>query len=107
MSDESLEDRVESLESGQSKILGKLDELLGGVHEKAEEHTEKRLDRPTEIQEMVRMELERKDREAKEAADKDSEKSERQTIREQLAKLTEAKPVAPQPRRQRIMWGKR
>ena len=108
MSDEG--ERIQSLDDiaeRQSRLEAKLDQLLGGVHEKAEKHTEKRLDRPTEIQEMVRMELERKDREAKEAADKDSEKSERQTIREQLAKLTEAKPVAPQPRRQRIMWGKR
>ena len=66
-----------------------------------------KLDRPSEVQEMVRMELERAEAEKRRQADAESEKSERQTIREQLAKLTEGKPVQPQPRRQRIMWGKR
>jgi hypothetical protein len=99
--------RVESLETGQSKILGKLDELIGGGHAKAEAHEERRLDRPSTIEEQVRAELDRKDREARTAAEKDAEKSERDTMRETLAKLTEAAPVQPQPRRQRVMWGKR
>lgn len=102
MSDEpaGTEDRLDRLER-------KLDELLAGGHAKAEAHEEKRLDRPTEVQEMVRMELERADAERKKAADGEAEKSERQTIREQIAKLTEQKPESPQPRRQRVMWGKR
>jgi hypothetical protein len=102
-----LTDRVESLETGQSKILGKLDELIGGAHAKAEAHEERRLDRPSTVEEQVRAELERKDREAKTAAEKDAEKSERQSMQEALAKLTEVKPMQPQPRRQRIMWGQR
>ena len=108
MSDET--ERIQSLDDiaeRQSRLEAMLEQLMGRTHDAAEKHTEKRLDRPTEIQEMVRMELERKDRESRAAAEAESEKSERQTIKEQLARLTEAKPVAPQPRRQRVMWGKR
>ena len=108
--DDKLEDRVERLESGQSKILSKLDELIGTgskAHQAAEQHQAERLDRPSTIEEQVRMELDRKEQEAKATAEKDAEKSERATIKEQLAKLTESKPLPPQPRRQRVMWGKR
>jgi hypothetical protein len=104
-----LEDRVESLETGQSKILSKLDEILGisgKPHKAAEQREEQHLDRPTTVQEQVRAELARADAERKAQADADAEKSEQQTMRETLAKLTEAKPAQPQPRRQRTMWGK-
>lgn len=102
-----LTDRVERLETGQSSIIAKLDELLASGHAKAEQRTEAKLDRPSTIEEQVRMELERKDREAKAAADKDAEKTERETIAQRLAKLEEQPPRPPQPRRQRVMWGKR
>lgn len=105
--DPALEDRVEHLEEGQNKILAKLDDLLGGVHDKAAEHTEERLGRPATIEEQVKAELERRDAEAAAKKAKEEEKSEQQSLREMLAKLTEAKPVQPQPRRQRLMWGKR
>jgi hypothetical protein len=103
-----LTDRVERLESGQSRILGKLDQLLSGTgkaHEAAEEHEERRLDRPSSIEEQVRAELARADEEKAKAAEADADKTERQTIRETLAKLTEVPPRQPQPRRQRAMWG--
>jgi hypothetical protein len=105
-----LEDRVERLESGQGRILSKLDELLGTgspAHEAAEEHEETRLGRPSSIEEQVRAELQRAEDEKRKAADAESEKSERQTIRDTLARLTETKPEQPQPRRQAVMWGKR
>lgn len=102
-----LEDRVESLETGQSKILSKLDELLKGAHSKAEQHQADKLDRPSSIEEQVRMELARKEREAAEATAKDQAKTERETLAQRLAKLEEKPPVQPQPRRQRLMWGPR
>ena len=102
-----LEDRVERLETGQSKILSKLDEIIGGVHGKAEQRTEAKLDRPSSIEEQVRMELERKDREAAERAAKDADKGERETLAQRMAKLEEQAPVPPQPRRQRVTWGPR
>jgi hypothetical protein len=111
--DDTLEDRVERLETGQGRLVSKIDEVLSllgtgsKAHAAAQHHEEQRLDRPTTIEEQVRAELARKDAEAKSAADADADKSERQTIRDQLAKLTEAKPVAPQPKRQRFMWGPR
>jgi hypothetical protein len=104
-----IEDRVERLESGQGRILAKLDELLGGGKPApaAAEPGDTTTGRPSTIEEQVRAELARKDAEARAAADKDAEQSERQTIRDQIAKLTEAKPVVPQPKRQRVMWGPR
>ena len=41
-----LEGRVEHLETGLSKIMGKLDELLTGGHRAAEKHEGDKLDRP-------------------------------------------------------------
>jgi hypothetical protein len=111
--DDKLEDRVERLETGQGRVTSKLDEVLallgsgGRAHAAAQQHEEQHLDRPSTVEEQVRAELARKDAEAKAAADADAEKSERQTIREQIAKLTESKPAAPQPKRQRVMWGPR
>jgi hypothetical protein len=108
-----LEDRVESLETGQSRISAKIDEILGlvsgkaaKVHKAAEQHEETKLGRPSTIAEQVRAELAEaeQDKAAKDAAQQ--QQTEQQQIREQIAKLTEAKPVQPQPRRQRVMWGK-
>jgi hypothetical protein len=102
-----LEGRVEHLETGLSKITGKLDELLTGGHRAAEQHEGDKLDRPTEVQEQVRAELERAKAEESAAAKAEGEKAEKQTMAQRLAKLEERPPVQPQPRRQRAMWGKR
>jgi uncharacterized protein YjcR len=106
----SVEDRVERLEDGQSRILGKLDELLGTGHAKAEQHTEQRLDRPSTIEEQVRSELAKAEAEKSAAAKADAEKAEHMSVAEQVAelraKLTEQKPQRPQPKRERVMWGK-
>jgi hypothetical protein len=107
------EERIHSIDEQASRLdrlEAKLDQLLGTgskVHAEAEAHTERKLDRPSEVKEQVRMELARAKQEEAAAAEAEKDKSERQTIREQLAKLTEAKPEAPQPRRQRVMWGPR
>jgi hypothetical protein len=101
-----LEERVERLESGQESVLGKLDELLARGHATAGQHEADRLDRPSAIEEQVRAELDRAERERQAAADADAEKTERATIREQIARLAERPPAAPVPRRQRVIWGK-
>jgi hypothetical protein len=98
---------IDQIAARQDSIEAKLDQLLGTGHAKAEAREEKHLDRPSSVEEQVRAELARADAERKAAADAEAEKSERQTIREQIAKLTEARPEQPQPRRQRVMWGKR
>ncbi|HWM96729.1 MAG TPA: hypothetical protein VNO54_06695 [Streptosporangiaceae bacterium] len=96
-----LTDRVERLETSQTQILGKLDQLISGGQRKAAEHEETKLGRPTAVADQVTMELERRDQEAAEKASKEEFK----TVKETVAKLTEVKPVQPQPRRQRFMWG--
>jgi xanthine dehydrogenase iron-sulfur cluster and FAD-binding subunit A len=100
-------DRIDRLERGQTSILGKLDELIGGAHAKAEQHEAGHLGRPTSVEEQVRAELDRADAARKAQAEHDADKADRQSIRERLAALTETAPVAPQPRRQRFMWGGR
>lgn len=102
-----LEDRVERLETSQGTILGKLDELLGRAHGAAEDHTERRLGRPSSVEDQVRAELERADKARSEAADKAAAKKNHETLAERLARLEEKPPEAPQPRRQRMMWGPR
>jgi hypothetical protein len=109
MADDPEAERIQSLDSmaeRQDRIEAKLDQLLAGGHKQAEAREEQHLDRPSTVQEQVRAELARADAERKAQADAEAEKSEQQSMREQLAKLTEAKPVQPQPRRQRWVWGK-
>ena len=95
-----LSDRMDRLER-------KLDELLDAGQAKAAGHQETRLDRPSTVEEQVRAELERRDKEAAAKADSEAQASERQTVAERLAKLEEKAPAQPQPRRQRVMWGER
>jgi len=102
-----LEDRVERLEGGQNRILSKLDELIGGVHQRAEAGTEQRLGRPSTVEEQVQAELARRDKEAAEKASRDEQASEVKTLRQRIAELAEKPPEQPQPRRQRVMWGGR
>jgi hypothetical protein len=103
-----LGDRVDRLETGQGRIEAKIDQLIGGTGPTTTASDgDQPGGRPSDVAEQVRMELEARDRKAAEKAEKDAEKNERQTIRERLAKLTEAPPKQPQPRRQRFMWGER
>lgn len=109
-----LEDRVERLESGQTTMSGKIDEILGLIrggagkaHDAAADHEENRLDRPTTVEEQVRAELARADAERQAAADKDAEKSEMEQLKANVAALRETPPVPPQPKRERFMWGSR
>jgi hypothetical protein len=104
MADEpaSTENRLDRLEHMMEQLLAARPD-----HDKAQARQEQHLDRPSTVEEQVRMELAKAKTAEQDAADKDSEKSERQTIKDTLAKLTEAKPEQPQPRRQRLMWGPR
>lgn len=105
-----LEDRVERLEGSTGRIERMLEQLTGAAgkaHDAAEEHEEKHLDRPSSVAEMVKAELQKAEQEKAKADADAADKSERQSMKERLDKLMEAKPVAPQPRRQRLMWGPR
>lgn len=107
---DSLAERVDRQESMLDEILGM---LKGGGHRAAPRAGEAGGDegttggRPSSVAEQVRAELARAKEEERRQADADAVKSETQQLRERLAKLEETKPEAPQPRRQRIMWGSR
>jgi len=103
-----LEQRVERLETGQSQVLAKLDQLLGlrGKGGQGDDGETAPGGRP-DVAEQVRLELARAEQEKAAAAKAEAEKQEHETLRQRLAKLTEVTPAPPQPRRQRAMWGRR
>ena len=109
----SVEERVDRLEAGQQTLSDKLDEILGIVSRKppgqdaaiAGQHAPAR--RPASVEEQVQAELARAERERAAAAEAEAEKSDREQIKEQLAKLHEVAPAPPQRRSERVMWGSR
>ena len=109
----SVEERVDRLEAGQQTLSDKLDQLIGMVSRKPPGHADERdgptgsAGRPASIEEQVQAELARAERERQAAADAQAEKSDREQIKDQLAKLREAPPVQPQRRSERVMWGAR
>jgi hypothetical protein len=100
MDQAALSDRMTRLEE-------KLDQLLASGHKKAEAREEAHLDRPSTVEEQVRAELQRAEQERAAAASAADEKTERETIKAQLAALAETPPAQPTPRRTRLMWGGR
>lgn len=105
-------ERLDNLEHRADTTDSKLDQILslltgGGKPEEGEQPG----GRPGSVEEQVRAELERakaEEAEAKAKADGDAAKdAERETLAQRLAKLEEAPPKQPQPRRQRVMWGPR
>jgi peptidoglycan hydrolase CwlO-like protein len=105
MSTEDDELTLAGVEDHLKKVDARLDELLASLHSRTEKHQESKLDRPSSVQEQVQAELARAEREGAASRAAEEQKTERQQIREQLAKLSETPPAQPQPRRQRIMWG--
>lgn len=103
---DSLAEKVEQHDGKLDQILGVLDRLTGGsatrpvTHERAQADEERHLDRSTSVAEQVRAELARAQAET-------TEKQEKESVAERLARLEEKAPLPPQPRRQRVMWGKR
>ena len=107
-----LDERVGRLEAGQQTLTQKLDELIGMVSRKppgqsAPDETHGPAGRPASVEEQVQAELARAKREADEAAAAEAEKSDREQIKEAVAKLQEAPPQQPQRRSTRVMWGPR
>jgi len=98
--------RLDRLESAVDQIKAAVDRLLPGSRGEAQQRTEDRLDRPTDVQTAVRAELERRDRVAAEQAAADKDKAEREDLRTQVARLSEQPPARPVPRRTRMLgWG--
>lgn len=101
---------IDSIAGRQDRIESKLDQLLGignrnrGGVDGGDETSPS--GRPGSVEEQVRAELQRAESERRQAESAEAEKSEFQQMKDQMAKLTEVKPAQPQPRRQRMMWGK-
>lgn len=81
--------------------------VIPGSHAEAEQRTEDRLDRPTDVSEQVRAELARA-REA-EAAEQAAarEREEHENLKATVARLAETRPQPPVRRATRVMWGGR
>ena len=98
--------RLDRLEQRVETIADAVNRLLPGSRGEAQQRTEDRLDRPTDVQTAVRAELDRRDRAAAEAAAAETEQNERRSLQEQIARLQEQPPQPPVPRRTRILgWG--
>lgn len=102
--------RVGKLEDGQNSLSSKVDQILGilgkdkdKAHDAAQQHTEAKLERPTNVADEIRQQLDERDKRAAEERDK----SDLASLKETVAALTEKSPE-PMPRRvERIMWGAR
>lgn len=102
--------RLGRLEERVTKLADAVAKIVPGSHAEAQQRTEDRLDRPSSVQAEVRAELERARQEEAAAAaaqqQQQQAQSEAQELRDQVARLAEAKPHAPVPRRTRILgWG--
>lgn len=105
----SLDDLFGRLDKQQGQ-LDRLAELVShvipGSRTEAQQHTERRLDRPTrgadaatDMGEQVRRELDRREAAA-------AERTEREQLKAQVAKLSETPPKPPVPRRTKLLgWG--
>lgn len=95
--------RIDNLEAKVDRILGILGRDESKAHGAAQEHTEAKLDRPTNVADEIRAQLNERDRQA--AAERD--KSDLASLKETVAQLAEKSPE-PMPRRiETLMWGKR
>lgn len=92
-------DRLEQTQAEQGSALERIETMLArivpGSHAEAEERTEHRLDRPSDLKEAVQAELARAEQAKADAADRDAEKSEREEMRALAAKLKEVPPAPP------------
>lgn len=96
-----LDQRVESLEHGQESLGHKLDKILGIVSGGPDDDDPGDGGQPAgapNIAEEIRAQLDKRDREAKDAADKASLTDELGQVKAKVAELAE-KPPAPMPRK--------
>jgi hypothetical protein len=101
--EEGLDQRVGRLEAGHESMTHKLDRILGLVGGGG--HDEEPTDQPApNIAHEIRQQLDERDRQAREQADKDGLKSTVGELQTRLSELTE-KPPAPLPRRIEKLMG--
>jgi hypothetical protein len=98
-------DRLDRVEDKLDALISTVAGLVPGSHADAQRREATKLDRPTEVAELVQAELARKDKERADAETAESERSERTRDRERLTRLEERPPAPPLGRATRFMWG--
>jgi len=92
-------DRLNRIEAIVSKLLPR-------AHQASEQRVEQRLDRPTTVEEQVKAELAKAERERKAQADAETERKEREDLKATVARLTETRPAPPARRSTKLLgWG--
>ena len=98
------EDRISRVEHAIDRLADQVSKLIPASHAQAQAHTERRLDRPSSIEEQVQSAL----RQAREAERAETERAEgrkdRETVAARLARLEE-KPPAPAVRAVESLMG--
>lgn len=99
-------ERLDRLESKVDRLAGLVSKLIpDGSHADAQERTERRLDRPSTVEEQVRAELAKAKADQERAEQEQAASAERETVAQRLARLEEVKPEPPERRSTRVMWG--
>ena len=100
-------DRLGRLEDKVDRLADAVAGIVPATRGQAEQRTEHRLDRPSSVEEQVRAELARKDKAAAEKAEQDRLAAELAGVRDSVAALTEKRPAAPVPLREKILgWSR-
>lgn len=92
-------DKLEATQEQQGATLERIEQMLSkvipGSHAEAQQRTEERLDRGSSLAEQVRAELDKAKADEAAAAEKNTERSEREEIKAQLAAMKEKPPAPP------------
>lgn len=96
---------LDALSAKVDKLAEAVSKILPGSHAEAERRTESRLDRASSVEEQVRAELARRDREAAEKQDAEAKAREHEDLKATVAKLAERAPQPAERRSTRMMWG--
>lgn len=97
------ESRITSIQELADKVDWLISKLGGGGGGKPAEDPK---DNAASVQDMVRAELDRKEKERAAAEARDKEKAEHEDLKATVAKLAEKPPAQPVPRRQKFLgWG--
>lgn len=98
-------DRIDRIEGKVDHLAELVAKVLPG-HAEAQENVEQRLDRPSTVEEQVKAELAKAQRETAEREAREQRDAEFTSVKDQVAKLTEKAPEPPVRRATRWLgWG--
>jgi hypothetical protein len=99
------EARLDRMEDKLDAVIATVAGLVPSGHAEAQRREADKLDRPSQVAELVAAELSRRDKERADREQAEAEKSERAQTGERLARLEEKPPAPPERRATRFMWG--